>query len=166
MSKRLSRILIFVVLLCVCSFNVFAAEEDVEQSTLVEGVPAVTEDDMDQYVDGLYNTSSLARTSIAGVVRLYQSGTKIGVVYSTTCSESAKKVGVKDVKLQYKGSLGLWHTAISIDDRYVENKSTYDGGFSCSGVTGRVYRLKVTHYATGTGFSKTKDNEAGNLTFQ
>ncbi|MDO5409730.1 MAG: hypothetical protein Q4F21_04665 [Lachnospiraceae bacterium] len=117
------------------------------------------------YVDGIYDSNKNSRAYLSGLVRLAKSGTKLGGSYSSSYTYAVDRIGVKNVKLQYKGALGVWLTIITLDDRYVKNDSTYLGGFTCSGTLGRTYRLKATHYITDDGRAEFRDNITGELTF-
>lgn len=155
-------------LLFFMSINAYAAEGDeieIDSNEQVDYVEGDTIDKVDKYVDGIYNTNEYMRTGISGVVRLAQSGTKLHGSYSTSYTHVVDKIGVKDVKLQYKGSLKIWYTIITLDDRHFTNNSTYMGSFTTTGTIGRTYRLKATHYVTENGSTQTKANMTGELTF-
>ena len=161
-------ILLISILTFSMSFNVCAAEDEVEldsneQVLYTEGT---TVDRVDQYVDGIYNVDEYARASMSGLIRLSQAGTKLQASYSTGYTTDVDKIGMKNVKLQYKGSLKIWYTIITIDNRYVKNDSIYVGSFSCDGVIGRTYRLKGTHYVTIDGSTESRDNITGELIFK
>ena len=162
-------IMVFVIVFCV-SATVYAEEPEdisVEQQSFVKSDGYVDESgEIDQYVDGIYNVGANARASMTGLIRLYQSGTKLASVYSTTYTVDVNKIGVKNIKLQYKGSLGIWHTIITLNDEYRNNASVFQGSFSCSGVIGRVYRVKGTHYIIDDVYSEYRDNVTGELTFR
>lgn len=164
---------VVIVFILTLSFNitVHAQEEDEDISCeqqsfeeydgLLEGM-----EDATQYVDGIYNVGANARASMAGVIRLYQGTSKLSAVYSTDYSTAVDKIGVKNIKLQYKGSLGIWHTIITLDDRYRTNASAYQGSFSCSGVVGRVYRVTGTHYIINGSYTESRNNVTGELTYR
>lgn len=159
--------LLVMTLIC-CNMNAYADElddDEVDTGERVEYVEGDTVEQIDQYVDGLYNSNENARAMLSGMIRLAQSGTKLYGSYSSSYTYVAERIGVKNVKLQYKGSLGLWHTIITIDNRYFSNSATYTGSFTTTGVIGRVYRLKGTHYATYNGSTETRNNVTENLTF-
>lgn len=147
------------------------AEEDLESvdtecSSFTENDELWNENfEGDQYVDGIYNVSGNARASMTGVIRLCQSDGKLVANYSTSYTYSVDKIGVKNIKLQYKGSLGIWHDIITLDNRYRTNAAAYQGAFSCSGVIGRVYRLKGTHYIVDGSYTETRNNVTDTLTF-
>lgn len=147
--------------------NVYAAEEEIEldSNEEVEYVEGDTVDEVDEYVDGIYNTNEYMRVNLTGLLRLIKSGTKLCGSYTTTYSYAVDRIGVKNVKLQYKGSLGVWYTLITLDDRYFTDKSTYTGSFTTTGAIGRTYRLKATHYIKDGSRTETKENQTGNLTF-
>lgn len=165
--KKTKKIISLIMLLCIITnINIVASAQ--EESTDVE-VNSFSEDnapafkESDPYVDGIYNTG--ARSAMTGLVRLYKSGSKVCALYSTVYTSKVDQIGVKDIKLQYKGSLGVWHTIVSINNRYSTNDSSYQGSFSCTGVLGRTYRLKATHYIIDGIGSESKNNETGGLTF-
>lgn len=166
--KRWSK---WIVLICILIFgmnmNVYAAEDENESGS--EEQASVIEEDIvdevDQYVDGIYNVSPNARASMVGIIRLSQAGTKLQANYSTTYTSTVDKIGVKNIKLEYKSSLGLWYTILTFDDRYRTNKSSYSGSFTCNGVVGRTYRLKATHYIINGSYSESRNNVTGTLTF-
>lgn len=166
-NKYLALILILI-LIC-CNMSVYAEElddDEIDNGERVEYTEGESVDQIDQYVEGIYNSSENARATLTGMIRLAQSGTKLYGSYSSSYTYIASRIGVKNVKLQYKGSLGLWHTIITIDNRYFSNSATYTGSFTTTGVMGRVYRLKGTHYATYNGSTETRNNVTENLTFK
>lgn len=176
MNKSLSgisKIFVMLLVMTLCmNLTVYAQEDDEEdvyeeQQSFTECDGFITEPDVvDQYVDGLYNVDSNARASMTGLIRLYQSGSKITSTYTTTYTTDVDKIGIKNIKLQYKGSLGIWHTIITLDDRYSTNSASYMGSFSCTGVVGRVYRVKGTHYVIDGSYKQERDNVTGELTFK
>lgn len=139
---------------------------DTEQASFCEeeGEP-ISVDEFDYYVDGIYNVGENARASMVGVIRLGRSGSKLVSNYTTSYTHTVNRIGVKNIKLQYKGSLGIWHTIITLDDRYYTNQSAYMGSFSCSGVFGRTYRMKGTHYIIDGSYTETRNNVTLELTF-
>ena len=120
----------------------------------------------DQYADGIYNVGENARVDLTGMVRLSQYKTKLQADYTTGYTYRASKLGIKNLKLQYKGSLGIWNTIITIDDRYWTDTMTYMGSFTCNGTIGRTYRLQGTHYAVVDGTTISRFNTTENLTFR
>lgn len=142
-----------------------AAEIELDSDEQIEYVEGEEIEEIDEYVDGIYNISEYARADISGVIRLAKSGTKLGGSYSTSYTYAVDKIGIKNLKLQYKSSLGIWYTLITLDDRYVTNDSLYAGSFTTTGTFGRTYRLKCTHYITNDGTTQTRDNVTGELTF-
>lgn len=170
MSKVIT--LVFAIILCL-NITVYAQEYDETESDSEELQSFVEADGfdeesmiIDQYVDGIYNVGKNARAAMTGVIRLYQSGSKLAAVYSTDYTYAVNRIGVKNIKLQYKGSLGIWHTIITLDDRYSTNSSAYQSSFSCSGVIGRVYRVKGTHYIVDGSYTENRNNVTGELTFR
>lgn len=159
-------ILLFILMLSI-NINVHAASEETELDSdeQIEYEEGIVIEDWDEYVDGIYNANPNARASITGVVRLGRSGSKLGGSYSTSYDYAVDKIGVKNVKLQYKSSLGIWYNLVTLDDRYVTNDSLYAGSFTTTGTFGRIYRLKCTHYITNDGTTQTRDNVTGELTF-
>lgn len=167
---KITLMLLSITILCFSS-TVCAQEPDdtideelqsfVEYDGYVENI-----EEFDQYVDGIYNVGENARASMTGLIRLYQSNSKLAVVYSTSYSNEVARIGVKNIKLQYKGTLGIWHTIITLDDRYRTNASAYQGSFSCSGVVGRVYRVTGTHYIINGSYTESRNNVTGELTFR
>lgn len=149
------------------NINVYAAEEEIELdcNEQVEYVEGGSIDEVDSYVDGIYNTSVQARTGISAVIRLAKSGTTLYGSYTTSYTYAVDKIGVKNVKLQYKSSLGVWYNLITLDNRYVEDASFYAGSFTTTGTFGRTYRLKCTHYITNDSTTQTRSNETEELTF-
>lgn len=147
--------------------NIYVEAEEIELDSAeqVEYVEGEEIGEIDEYVDGIYNTSEYARADISGVIRLAKSDTKLYGSYTTSYTYAVDKIGVKNVKLQYKSSLGIWYNLVTLDDRYFSNMSTYTGSFSTTGTFGRTYRLKCTHYITDDGTTKTRDNVTGELTF-
>ena len=160
----LSLLLVFV--LCI-NMTAYAEDDsesiDTEQSSFTEIDGEAI--DFVEYVDGIYNVSKNARASMTGVIRLGKNGSKLFANYSTDYTYAVDKIGIKNLKLQYKGSLGIWHNIITLDNRYSTNSSTYQGGFSCSGVIGRTYRLKATHYVINGSYTETRNNVTENFTF-
>ncbi|MDY4971795.1 MAG: hypothetical protein SO101_16340 [Lachnospiraceae bacterium] len=175
MSKLLKNIIKIVclsILLIFCMGMTVLAEEDDSESTEIEQLSFIEDDELlkeidefDSYVDGIYNVSENARAAMSGVIRLGKSGSKLIANYSTSYSYAVDKIGVKDVKLQYKGSLGIWHTITTLDDRYRTDSSLYQGAFSCSGVIGRTYRMKGTHYVIDGSYTETRNNVTDTITF-
>lgn len=167
--KKLNKWIILICALTFClNIRVYAMDDETEMDN-VEQMTFVEEDtinEVDQFVDGIYNVSPNARASMVGVIQLSQAGTKLQANYSTTYTSAVDKIGVKNIKLEYKGSLGLWHTIITLDDRYRTNKSSYSGSFTCSGIVGRTYRLQSTHYIIDGSYTETRNNITGNLTFK
>lgn len=166
--KRWSKLIILIFILTFSiSMNSFAMGEEIELDS--DEPVSYTEDDtvgeVDQFVDGIYNVNEFARASMSGVIRLVQSGTKLQGSYSTSYTHDVDKIGVKNVKLQYKGSLKVWYTIVTLDDRYRKNESVYMGSFTTAGTIGRTYRLKATHYIIDGVYTETRDNITGELTF-
>lgn len=155
-----------IVVFCM-NMTVYAADEEIELDS--EEQIAYTEgdtlDEIDQYVDGIYNVNEYMRATMSGLIQLSQSGAKLQANYSTGYTSTVDVIGVKNVKLQYKGSLKIWYTVITIDDRHVNNDSIYAGAFTCNGVVGRTYRLKATHYIKLGSYTETRDNSTLELTF-
>lgn len=153
----------------VLSMNIttFAAESD-SIETEVESFEELDswEGETDQSVDGIYNTSSGARTVLTGTLQLSQSGTKLIAQYASTTSTTVNRIGVQNVRLMYKNSLRVWDTIVTLGDRYRTSASTYAGAFTVTGTYGRVYMLSCTHYYTDTLSSGTKYNETDELTFK
>lgn len=152
------------------SMNAYAAEsvaEDeieansVEQNAFEEGAVI---DQWDTYLENT-TTGEERAASILGIVRLGRSGTKLGGNYSTAYDYDVDKIGIKNLKLQYKTSLGVWKTLVTLDNRYVTNDSLYAGSFTTTGVVGRTYRLKCTHYITDDGKTQTRSNQTGEVEF-
>lgn len=162
----LSLILIFSV-----GMTAYAEEDDsepvdIEQSSFTEDSNLWEEmTESDPYVNGIYNVGENARANMTGIVRLGKSGSKLIADYSTVYTYSVDRIGVKNIKLQYKGSLGIWHNVITLDDRYRTNSGAYQGAFSCSGVIGRTYRLKGTHYIINGSYTETRNNVTLELDF-
>ncbi len=173
MKKNKIMKLITVLLICVFCVNItaYASEEEIELEAeeTVEYVEDNAEhslEDYERYVEGIYNTSENARANLKGALVLGKSGTKLIADYDTTYPSTVSKIGVKNVKLQYKSSLGVWYTLITIDDRYRENASVYSGSFNTTGTYGRIYRLKATHYAyVNSVATETLSNQTGEFEF-
>lgn len=163
-SKLISCIL--VVVFCI-NMSVYAADDEIELESdeRVEYTEGTVIENLDEYVDGIYNISENARASMTGVIRLGRSGTTLHASYTTSYTVAVDKIGVKNVKLQYKSSLGIWYNLITLDNRYVTNDSFYAGSFSTTGTFGRTYRLKCTHYITNDSTTQTRSNETEELTF-
>lgn len=145
----------------------YAEAKDIEldSNEQIEYVENEEIGEIDEYVDGIYNTSEYARADISGVIRLAKSGTKLHGSYTTSYTYAVDKIGVKNVKLQYKSSLGIWYNLVTLDDRYVTNDSLYGGSFTTTGTFGRTYRLKCTHYITNGSTTQTRNNVTEELTF-
>ena len=161
-------VVVMILTLFCCNTTVYAEygdETEIDDGERAEYVEGETIENVDQYVDGIYNSNEHSRATLSGMIRLAQSGTKLAGNYSTSYTYTVDIIGVKNVKLQYKGALGLWHNIITLDNRYFTNKSSYSGSFTTTGVVGRTYRLKCTHYITNNGSTETRDNVTGNLTF-
>ncbi|MDY2626725.1 MAG: hypothetical protein SOW08_00180 [Lachnospiraceae bacterium] len=169
---KIEKFFVFVLVLVFgLSITAYAEDDseniDVEQSSFVSNVGQWNSiEDFEQCVDGIYNVNDNARASMSGVIRLYQSGTKLCCNYSTSYTYDVNKIGVKNIKLQYKGSLGIWHTIITLNDEYRRNASDFMGSFSCNGVVGRTYRAKGTHYISDDSYSESRNNETEGLTFR
>lgn len=167
--KKWSRWIVFLFIMVFCfsvNANASEGEKELDSDEKVDYEEnGLLIEDIDQYVDGIYNTSDLARTGLTGIVRLAQGKSKLQASYSTSYTYDVDKIGVKNVKLEYKGSLKVWHTIVTLDNRYVTNDSTYAGYFTCDGTFARTYRLKATHYVTINGSTQTKNNVTGELTF-
>lgn len=142
-----------------------AEEIELDSDEQVEYVEGGDIGEIDEYVDGIYNTSEYARADISGVIRLAKSGTTLYGSYTTSYTYAVDRIGVKNVKLQYKSSLGVWYTLVTLDNRYVTNDSFYAGSFTTTGTFGRTYRLKCTHYITNDSTTQTRSNETEELTF-
>lgn len=149
------------------SINAYAADDELELDSdeYVEYVEGGVVETFDKYVDGIYNTNENARVSMTGVIRLAKSGTTLYGSYTTSYTYAVDRIGVKNVKLQYKSSLGVWYTLVTLDNRYVTNDSFYAGSFTTTGTFGRTYRLKCTHYITNDSTTQTRSNETEELTF-
>lgn len=162
--------MLFLIMVFGMTLNVSAKEIDEnnnEQLEFLEGENLNEEfGEPDQYVDGIYNVGENARANLTGLVRLSQYKTKLQADYSTGYSYKVSKLGIKNLKLQYKGSLGIWYTIITIDDRYRTDTMTYVGSFTCNGTIGRTYRLQGTHYAVVDGTTISRFNTTENLTFR
>lgn len=173
MSKKWKKyskwISLFLILICLFDIDVLAAEIELDSEEQVQYVEGEGLDDTwgepDQYVDGLYNLGKNARADLTGIVRLSQYKTKLQADYSTSYAYKVSKIGVKNLQLQYKSSLGIWYNIIKFDDRHFTNASDYLGVFTCNGTIGRTYRLKCTHYVVDNGSTKTRDNITGELKF-
>lgn len=167
--KRLSKVIILIcILIFGMNMSVYAAEDESE-SSIVEQTSFIEEDmsdEAEQFVDGIYNVDPNARASMTGVIQLSQTGTKLHAYYSTSYTSTVDKIGVKNIKLDYKGSLGIWYNIITLEDRYLTNKSTYTGDFSCTGVPGRIYRLQATHYIKNGSYTQNRYNITEDLTFR
>lgn len=169
--KKSKLVILSVIMIFSMGMTAYAEEDDsepvdVEQSSFVEDNNLWEEiGESDTYVDGIYNIGTNARVSMTGVIRLGKSGSKLIADYSTVYTVSVDRLGVKNIKLQYKGSLGIWHNAITLDDRYRTNAAAYQGAFSCDGVIGRTYRLKGTHYVINGSYTETRNNVTDTLTF-
>lgn len=167
--KRLSKcVILMCILVLSINMSVYAADDESESCTveLTSFAEEDTSDEVDQFVDGIYNVGSNARASMTGVMQLSQAGTKIQANYSTSYTSVVDQIGVKNVKLDYKGSLGVWYNIITLDDRYRTNKSTYAGAFTCAGVPGRIYRLQATHYIKNGSYTQNRYNITEDLTFR
>ena len=167
MNKIKKAIVMIIVFVLCTNMTVFAADTD-SIDTEVTSFEEIEywEGEVDQSVDGIYNTSSVARTALTGVIQLAQSGTKVVASYSTTYSYDVAKIGVRNVRLMYKNSLRVWDTIVTLDNRYRTNASIYAGSFTVTGTYGRVYMLSCTHYYVDTLSSGTKYNETDGLTFE
>lgn len=169
LMKKSGLVLLACILLLVMGITAYAEDDsenvDTEQQSFTEEGTLADEDEFDCYVDGIYNVGANARASMAGVIRFGRSGTKLLANYTTTYTHTVDRIGIKNVKLQYKGSLGIWHTIVTLDDRYSRNDSVYMGSFSCTGVFGRTYRMKGTHYIIDGSYTETRNNVTLELTF-
>lgn len=169
MKKNRNRLISIIVVLVFClNVNVYAADVNTELDS-VEKMDDIDEnmfEQLDQYVDGLYNISEAARSDVTGIIRLGQSGTKVCASYSTSYTHTVDRIGVKNVALQYKSSLKIWYDIITFDNEYRTNKSMYAGSFTCNGTFARVYRLKATHYITDNGSTQSEFNVTGEMTFK
>lgn len=167
MNKIKKVIALIMVVVLSMNITVLAAGTD-DISTEVNSFEEVEswEGEIDQYVDGKYNTSSNARAAITGALRLAQSGTKVVCSYSTSYSTSVSRIGVRNVRLMYLTSLKVWNTIVTLDDRYCTNDSLYAGSFTVTGTYNRTYMASCTHYYTNTVSSVSKYNETGELTFK
>lgn len=168
--KSTQRILLACILLFSMSMTVFAEGEtediSTEQDSFIEyDGQQIDFGEQDSYVDGIYNVGPNARANMVGIIRLVKSGTKLGASYSTDYTYAVDKIGLKNIKLDYKGSLGIWHNIITLDNRYNTNASSYQGAFSCTGVIGRTYRLKATHYIIDGSYTETRNNVTEDFTF-
>lgn len=167
--KRWSKWFILICILTFCmNINVCAADDEdesvnEEQTSFIEGDVV---DTVDQYVDGIYNVGPNARAYMTGVIQLSQVGSKLQAYYATSYTSTVDRIGVKNIKLDYKGSLGVWYNIITLEDRYLTNKSTYTGAFTCNGVFNRTYRLQATHYIKDGSYSQSRKNITENLTFR
>lgn len=168
--KNSTCVICLIILVCSMGLTAFAESDEesieVETTSFSEGGDYWDNiNDFDEYVDGIYNVGENVRTNMVGVIRLCKSGSKLVSMYSTSYTHSVDKIGLKNIKLQYKGSLGIWHDIITLDNRYWTNESAYQGSFSCSGVIGRVYRMKGTHYIIDGSYTETRNNVTENFTF-
>lgn len=169
MKKKWNNLTIFIIVLTLCmGSSVNAAEKEIELDS-DEKVDYIENEDitaeLDQYEDGIYNITGVARSGITGVIRLGQSKTKVLASYSTSYTHEVDRIGVKNVILQYKSSLKLWYNIITLDNRYCTKDSLYSGSFTTIGTIGRTYRLKATHYITENGSTQTSSNITGEMTF-
>lgn len=171
MKRKWNKLSVCLMIMMLCmSMNVSAAEsaaEDeieansIEQNAFEEGAVL---DQWDTYMENT-TTGEERAASILGIVRLGRSGAELGGNYSTSYDYVVDKIGIKNLKLQYKTSLGVWKTLVTLDERYVTNDSVYIGSFITKGVVGRTYRLKCTHYITDNGKTKTRSNQTGEVEF-
>lgn len=159
-------------IIVVFSISMTAFAEDDSEPIGVECSSFIEDDELwneagewDQYADGIYNVGANARSSMTGVIRICKSGSKLVANYSTAYTCVVDKIGIKNLKLQYKGSLGIWHDIITLDNRYRTDAAAYQGAFSCSGVIGRTYRLKGTHYIINGSYTETRNNVTLDFTF-
>lgn len=169
-KKLLLAVLIMVFSLSLTAYAQETEEDEmgdgvVEQADYTENVNLEDLGEPDQIVYGENNTSTNARVSMTGVLELAQYGTKVGGSYSTSYTYAVSRIGVKNMKLQYKNILGIWVTAVNIGERYTTNSSLHGGSFTCSGVDGRTYRLKATHYVIVDGTTIERDNATDSMKF-
>lgn len=159
---------VFVICVLVFCMNISALAAD--NDSIDTEVSSFQEHDewngtIDQSVEGIYNTSPNSRVSLTGILNLAQSGTSLVARYSTTYPSSVNRIGVRNIRLMYKTTLGVWNTIVTLDDRYRTNASSYLGSFSVTGTPGRTYMLSATHYYKDTVSSDSKYNETGSLKF-
>ncbi len=167
MNKIKKLFILIVIMVLSMNLTAFAAESD-SAAIEVESFEELDnwEGEIDQSVDGIYNTSSAARAALTGTLQLSKSGTKVVAQYASTYSTTVNRIGVQNVRLMYKNALRVWDTIVTLDDRYRTNASTYAGAFTVTGTYGRVYMLSCTHYYVDTLSSGTKYNETDGLTFE
>lgn len=156
-------------LLTLCfSMTALAAEDEDSITTEVESFTEFDgnwEGEMEKQVEGIYNTNPNARAAMTGVMNLGKSGTNVVASYVTRYSNTVSKIGVKNVRLMYKTTLGIWNTIVTLDNRYVTNNVVYSGGFYVTGTVGRTYMLSGTHYYETAVSSQSKYNETEDFTF-
>ena len=166
--NKLKKIVALILAMTLCmGMTVFAAEDDSVETEISSFQEYDSwEEEVDQSIDGKYNTNPNARAALNGVLNLAQSGTKVVAQYSTVYSKDVDKIGVRNVRLMYLTSLKLWNTIVTLDDRYLTDSSVYTGAFSVTGTYGRTYMLSATHYYVNGVASEKLYNETGELKFK
>lgn len=165
MNKLKCVILIFALAACF-NMTAFATENDsiTTEVNSFEELDSWT-GESENSVDGIYNVYPNSRASMSGVLTLSKSGTKLYASYSTTYPSTVSRIGVKNVRLMYKSTLGLWNTIVTLDDRYETNSDSFLGAFSVTGTPGRTYTLSATHYYKSSVSSESRYNETDELKF-
>lgn len=111
------------------------------------------------------DTASTTTASLAGCelgIGIASNG--VSVTFTTTSTEPASEIGVKNIVLQEKNGSG-WKD-IPISKHYTTNRQEYTGGVVYTGAqAGRTYRVSCTHYAIIGGTEYTLYNSTNNLVY-
>ena len=109
--------------------------------------------------------SSVAAASLGGCelgIGIASNG--VSITFSTSSTQVASEIGVKNIVLQEKNGLG-W-TNIGISNHYDRNRQEYTGGVVYTGAQRRkTYRVYCTHYAIINGREYTLYSITDNLVY-
>ena len=139
-----------------------SAEEAVQTMQIIEVNSEVEDTEVTYEGVNNFEQSQLMRgSSITGAnLTVTPRTSEILIEFSTTCSFTATKVGVRDVYVQEKVWYG-WKTIAQAAD-YDTNSNFFSGQASCTNAEkGKTYRVLCTHYAIDSnGTEHTASNQS------
>ena len=145
--KKISCMLLSVVLFNLCVATPVLAAEEVTIVELDANVTATYDQDMMNYVQARSTTFSDTTIDMA----FSSDGMYIAIHTDLTMTGSV--VGVKDIQIQKKGLLGTWTTVATSDGGEVTNASGCIGSLLYEGAEyGATYRVTCVHYGNVDGY--------------
>ena len=166
MRKRLKKVVSLLLISMLTSqffgIEVFAKEFSVKQEMVFEEEESVK---LFPELDAMYGTILLNSDGIVGA-RIYLSYDSNGLLaqFSTTMSDVASVVGVKDIKISQSVWYG-WKEVGSSAGGYDTEKAIYGYGVLYSGASaGQTFKASCVHYGTINGVSYELPNETSGFT--